>query len=127
MAKKETEVPQQQSKDRPNSGGHWARRLVYWTPTTKMAEVQAEVDTLWPSRDALSLLVAGLSMVAFHGEDGGCVPLASGEGALAPAEWGGRGLVCLSGPFLCGLRVSDSGGKGMEGSNFEPSRWQGAG
>lgn len=38
-----------------------------------MAEVQAEVDTLWPSRDALSLLVAGLSMMAFHfhGEGGG--------------------------------------------------------
>lgn len=36
-----------------------------------MAEVQAEVDMLWPSRDALSLLVAGLSMVAFHGEGGG--------------------------------------------------------
>lgn len=38
-----------------------------------MAEVQAEVDTLWPSRDALSLLVAELSMVAvhFHGEGGG--------------------------------------------------------
>lgn len=71
MAKKETEVPQRQSKDQPNSVGHWALRLVHWMPITKMAEMQAEVDTLSPPRDALSLLVAGLSMVAFHGGGGG--------------------------------------------------------
>lgn len=100
-------------------------------PITKMAEVQAEAHRLWPSRAALSFLAAGLSMVASLVRRWHRVPPSVSEQASLHLAGGGsscgeEGLTCLS-RILCSPRVSDSGGKRMEGSRPAASQCQGVG
>lgn len=92
-------------------------------PITKMAEVQAEVHTLWLCGAALSFLVIRLSMVASLTRRCYRVvpPSVSAQASLhlpgGGSSFGEEGLICLS-RTLCSPRVSDCGRKGMEGSRL---------
>ena len=101
-------------------------------PTTKMAEVQAEVHTLRPSSAALSFLAVGLSMVASLARRWHHVSLSAREQVSLLLLVGGSScgeegmMMCLS-RILCSPRVSDGVGERVEGSRLVASQCQGVG